>query len=283
MPACRHWVIWSADVVLAAASAHIAPPTWSTALLWSGFAVWVVWFIADFKLTGRSVRRRAYWVAWLGAALLVSLGLLYDGWGAALGIFAFLAFLTVFRAIRDTPYLKVRGRVIALWESDRRDGALLPIPTFPRPLGDGSGPKLWWLVVGDTVLVAAVAVALGWCWQLMLNGGLLAALVAFYGLDDGRRRFPVARRQYLQVALVVALSIPLLELPMLVYLLAYAIGKLRPMTYSRHDAEARYYHPDVVEPASGQTFDVQRDSPSPGGDPIDGPGLRDERRPSSSQ
>jgi hypothetical protein len=249
--------------VLADASAHISAPAWSIALLWSGFAVWAVWFIADFKLTGRTVRRRAYWAAWLGAALLVSLGFLYLGWGAALGTFAFLAFLTVFRAIRDTPYLKVRGRVIALWESDRRDGWPRPILTFPRPFGDGSGPKLWWLVVGDTVLAAAVAVALGWSWQVLLNGGLLAALVAFYGYDDGRRRFPLARRQYLQVALVVALSIPLLEVPMLVYLLAYAIGKQRPMTYSRHDAEARYYHPDVVELNSGQTLDVQGDSPSP--------------------
>ncbi|MCV6991875.1 hypothetical protein H7I87_02990 [Mycobacterium timonense] len=66
--------------------------------------------------------------------------------------------------------------------------------------------------------------------------------MAMFGIDDGRRRFPIVRRQYLQAVLLVAVCIPLYEVPLLAYVAAYAFGTSQPAHPSRHDAEARYYH-----------------------------------------
>ena len=228
--------------VLAAGWHHVTPPASSKALMFSAFALWAAFFVAEFFIHELPTKRRAYWSTWLGGCALAALAVVHRGWATSVGLFAVLALAGVVTAIRYTPYLKIGGRVIAVCGYDRREGRRAPTPTFPRPLRDRTGPHLWWLLVGLAVFVSLSVVTSGWGWRAYLFGNMLLGMMGLFGFDDGRQRFPILRRQYLQAALVTVVSIPLCGVPVLVYVAAYALGARRPVRYSRHDAEARYYH-----------------------------------------
>ncbi|GAB4980922.1 hypothetical protein MAHJHV61_00390 [Mycobacterium avium subsp. hominissuis] len=239
-------------IAFAAAAIRVTPPGWSTALMFCAFAVWAAFFIADFFIHDLAVKRRAYWSGWLGGCTLAALALLDRGWSTAVAAFGAFALVGAIAAIRFTPYFKIGGRVIALHASDRREGRPAPTPTFPRPIRDTTGPHFWWLFVVLAAFASLCVVVGSYSWQTLAVGGPLVVVMAMFGIDDGRRRFPIVRRQYLQAVLLAAVCIPLYEVPLLVYVAAYAFGAWQPAHRSRHDAEARYHHHHHHQDLGGQ-------------------------------
>jgi len=222
-----HWVISAAQW------AAVHPPVWSKALLYSGFAVWVIGGIALVRAKDLGAQRRAYWIGFLGGGALAAIALAFRGWAATAGAAALVAFTAVGYAYFFTSYLKLGGRVLTLSER-RRTG------TASGAYGDLTAPKMWWIIVGIAAIGAANTALGPWTWKSTLAVVLTAVMTAAAGFDDGRRRATVVRRQYLQAVLVAVASIPMWGIPVTSYLLVFAAGRMRPPPSSgRHDATAR--------------------------------------------
>jgi hypothetical protein len=222
----------------------MTPPVWSQALMYAGFAVWAGAQVADWFLTDLWIRRRVYWITWAtGSSLCASAGS-FRGWADAAIMFVGAWVVGLVIAVRWTPFLKIRGRIIAADYDDRRAETppTAAIPTLPAAIRDGSGPTMWWTLVAVAAAACVLRLAAGWSLGAIAATGLLTVVLGFIGLDDGRHRFPLARRQHLQAALVVGLSLPLFAIPAIAYCGAYQRGKKLPRSAGKHDAEAMYYH-----------------------------------------
>lgn len=220
-------------VISAAQWAAVHPPVWSKALLYSGFAVWVIGGIALVRAKDLSAQRRAYWIGFLGGGALAAVALVFRGWAATAGAAALVAFTAVGYAYFFTSYLRFGGRVLTLSER-RRTG------TASGAYGDLTAPKMWWITAGIAAIGAANTALGPWTWKSTLAVVLTAVMTAAGGFDDGRRRATAVRGQYLQAVLVVVASIPMWGIPVAAYLLAFVAGRMRPPPSSgRHDATAR--------------------------------------------
>lgn len=235
-------MVGAAGLELGQVPAHVAPPVWSTALMYAGFAMWGGALVADMFLTDMWIRRRLYWYTWLAGSALCGVALVFRGWSTALFGFGAMVFMGVILAIRWTPFLKIRGHIIAASYTDRIAETPPSIPQLPAEIRDTSARPLWWSVAGSALVLSGSRLALGWSLGTVLLTGLLTFIVALIGVDDGRRRIPFARRQYLQATLGAVLSLPVFGLPALAYAVAYRIGLAQPVSIGKHDAEARYYH-----------------------------------------
>lgn len=115
---------------------------WSTPVLWLGVTVIIVGFVADLVIDSKrvelahelSVRREVYWGTWMAGALICGVSQLHRGGVAVLGIIGGIMLLAVLNAIRRTPFLKIRGRVIASSATDRREGRPAELPLWLREL-----------------------------------------------------------------------------------------------------------------------------------------------------
>lgn len=223
-------------------AAVLTPPVWSSALMWAGFAMWGSALIADWFLTDLWIRRRVYWYTWIAGSALCAAAVVFQGWGAAVFGFIALCVSGAVIAIRWTPFLKVRGRIIAASYRDRRAETPPTTPKVPAPIRDGSGPAIWWTATAGTAVTSVVQLCNGWSPGSLTATALLTMALGLLGLSDGRHRFPLARRQHIQAGLVAALSLPMFAIPALAYYAMYRLGKQRPAASGgKHDAEAIHY------------------------------------------
>ena len=227
-------------MINAASWTDLHPPHWSRALMIAAVAVLASAMIAGLFNLRPNVARRIYWIGWIVGGALAAAAVSFRGWAAAAAVFGLAVFVAVAYAYVFTAHLQFRGTVFALSGRRRRPDANGAAATpAPAPFGgDISAPKFWWLIVLLMILGGADVALRGWGWVAIAFTAMMIAIAATSGLDDGSRRVPIARREYVQAFIVAVASIPLFGTPVAVYLLGYFIGKRRPVRYGRHDRGA---------------------------------------------
>lgn len=232
---------WTNDLkFLLAASGH-APlnlPAWANALFIAGFCAGLGGSVASALIDDRRLARRIYWLGWLVNTLCFSVGALQQGWQPSLGFGLLCVFVAVFYAYMRTPYLKIGGRIYALSAADSQpdvlpgettEPAVAPRDSDPTDFGQVSAPKVWWMLVAFTCLMAAGVHYGGWPVQLIGGTAFLTLVCAVFGVDDATRKLPIARGQYVQAGIASVISLLLWLAPCIAYLLGYAIGQRWPM------------------------------------------------------
>jgi hypothetical protein len=219
------------------------------------FSAAVVFFIAGFSLSSlritRSAQRRIYW---LFACLAGASGFLmcYPDRAKGLGVAGLFVAAMVVAAYAATPYIKIRGRIFALSLTDSRpddpeaatrSGGRVD-PTRDSYSGMLSAAKMWWMlaiiavIAGGTVYYAAVGSENGLIpWA---SAAFLALLALGAGYADGSWDYPIARRQYIQLAtasLATAGAFPVLYLTFYYTATHWPLRRERSLehrTYPRH-------------------------------------------------
>lgn len=205
------------------------------------FGAAVVCFIAGFSLSSwritRSAQRRLYW---LFACLAGVSGFLmcYPDRAKGLGVAGLFVAAMVVAAYVATPYIKIRGRIFALSITDSRpddpeaetrlDRGVDPTPDSYS--GMLSAAKMWWMlaiiavIAGGNVYYAAVGRENGLIpWA---SAAFLALLAFGAGYADGSWDYPIARRQYIQLA---AASLATSGAFLALYLTCYYVAKRWPL------------------------------------------------------
>lgn len=209
------------------------------------FGAAVVCFVAGFSLSSlpitRSAQRRLYW---LFACLAGVSGFLmcYPDRAKGLGVAGLFVAAMVVAAYAATPYIKIGGRIFALSLTDGRpddpEAATRSVggggPTPDSYSGMLSAAKMWWMlaiiavIAGGNVYYAAVGRENGLIpW---VSAAFLAVLALGAGYADGSWDYPIARRQYIQLAtasLVTAGAFPVL------YLTSYYMATRWPLRRER--------------------------------------------------
>lgn len=174
------------------------------------------------------LERRIFWSTWLVGLGVMTIGGAHRGWRTALVFYAVVAALGVLYAYFRTSYLKIGGRIysyaISRTQPDPpRDGS--PAPTVVPPPGAYRGQVTatahWCLLTVFTVVTGTSALMLGMGPATLGAGVLTTAMLAFTGYLDSYDGFPIARRRWVQLALIVVSSIPLFLLPPIAYLIGY--------------------------------------------------------------
>lgn len=212
-----------------------APP-WSKLLIYGGFGVIVCTHVALFLVAEPAAERRVYWAGWITGSALIGVAELHHGVRSSIGTFLGMGLLGIALALRYGTDLLIRR--------EPRPSPPPPEFTLMPNIRDGSGPPMWWALTTGSATTAALAIALNWNWRSWVFGAMVVIAAGFMGLDDGRRRFPFARRQHVQAALTALFSVPVLGLPIAAYALGYRAGTTQAVSRSRHDAEDRFYHPE---------------------------------------
>lgn len=216
------------------------------------FGAAVVCFIAGFSLSSlpitRSAQRRIYW---LFACLAAVSGFLmcYPDRAKGIGVAGLFAAGMVVAAYTATPYIKIGGRIFALSIADsRHDGPEAAYRSGggvdPTPNSYGgmlSAAKLWWMlaviavIAGGNVYYAAVGRENGLIpWA---SAAFLALLALAAGYSDGSWDYPIARRQYLQLAtasLVTAGAFPVLYLTFYFTATRWPLRREQSLEYRTH-------------------------------------------------
>ena len=200
---------------------------WPDVLLFAGMAFGVIGGLSIIFIKDIRLERRVYWGSWLLTSLFISVSLSERGWGAtAIGACACAGTALLYAYLR-TSYIKIGGRIhtYTLYRN-RPDGAAVATPPPPDAYGNVlTAPKFWWTIALFALAAATVALAQGPTAATVGGGLFVAASIAVTGYIDGYEGFSVARRQYVQLAVITIASIPLLLLPMLAYVAAYLIGR----------------------------------------------------------
>jgi hypothetical protein len=178
----------------------------------------------------RDVRyaRRVYWLSWASAGSVMSLAVVDRGLpSVCLAAVAAMGFASLYAYFR-TSYIKFGGRVFAFTIPDSRpdpprDGSAPLLP--PAPLDSYrsliTAPKLWWTLAVVTFAAAYAG------FELDISGatlGLTAFVTVIFSLIghwDAREHFPIARRQFIQLSLIVVASIPIFLIPPVAYFATY--------------------------------------------------------------
>jgi hypothetical protein len=175
------------------------------------------------------VERRIYWTSWLLGTPTMALALLDRGpQYVALGLAAGAAAAAVIAYIR-TSYIKIGGRIYAYtirnsWPDPPSDGSP-PSPMSPPPPDAYrnflTAPKYWWTLAILSLAASYAALAIGMSGATLGLTALAAGMLALTGHLDARERFPIARRQHLQLAVIVIASILVFLVPPLAYAMTY--------------------------------------------------------------
>lgn len=225
-------------------SVSVSSPLWAKAMLITGICVGLIAAVASAIVQDRKLQRWIYWLGWMIAALCFALAVLPRGWPGSLGIGLSALFAAVVYAYLRTPFLKINGRVYAIssiedeptshtaqnpQSAPRRD-------SYPTGMGTVSAHNMWWVLVALTCLVSAGVYLVGWPWQMILGAAFVTVLGAITGLDDGSRKLPIVRGQYIQALIVSVASILLWLAPPICYYFGYRVGQRWPMGRGRHIA-----------------------------------------------
>ncbi|MGF2947452.1 hypothetical protein [Mycobacterium sp. Lab-001] len=234
---------WISDA--SQASAQGGGSLWSDALFIVGAGVAFVTVSLSAFARDPAVERRLYWSGWLIATLSICLGILPRGWSTSLGAGLLFMFVAVLSAYMQAPLLKIGGRIFAVTtnceESDpsasdtaRDPSAPSPRRSDPMAIGHVPARNLWWILAASTCIVSVGVYLAGWAWQMTLATVFLAVVGALNGIDDGTRKFPIARGQNIQAFVVAVASILLWLAPPVCYCLGYVIGQRYPMGRGKH-------------------------------------------------
>jgi hypothetical protein len=176
------------------------------------------------------IQRKLYWTGWAIAVPLLAA----SGWhrglkGVAIAAVA-CAFVAILYAYMFTPNIKIGGRVrtwlIARSHPDPPEDGSPPPPSPPPPppdsyLGYVTATTLWWTVTVLAVMSGAGAAGLGWSMATIFGGALTSGLLAFLGHLDRQAQLPVARQQWVPLAVTAIASLPFLLIPLAIYFAAY--------------------------------------------------------------
>lgn len=210
------------------------------------FAVFVgVAVVQQFFKHSRASQRRIYWnCTWLAAVagFLAS----YPDLERAVGLAALAVLGLTVAAYAYTPYIKIGGKIRSL-------GAQTPDPEdVPAESTAGqhdqmpdaysgmlSAAKMWWILV-PLMLISAVntyafAIGEGEWWVAAIGVAFLVFLAVMTGLGDASWGYPIARGQRIQFIVLAVVTLGILTV---LYLVAYAIAKRRPIR-SRHSLDYR--------------------------------------------
>lgn len=172
--------------------------------------------------------RRVYWSTWLLSLSVMTLGAAQRGWRTALVMYGVAVAMSVLIAYLRTSYLKIGGRIysysIARTQPDPpQDGSPAP-PVAPPPdayRGQVTATAHWCLLTVFSVVAGTSALMLGMGPATLGAGVFAVVMLAFTGYLDSYDGFPIARRRWVQLALIVVSSIPLFLLPPIAYLIGY--------------------------------------------------------------
>jgi hypothetical protein len=200
-------------------------------------------FILSFFKISLSSQRRIYWSCALFGAVsgfLMFLPNWKDGTVAAL--FALIP-MTLF-AYGYTSYIKIRGKIYALYlsdslaEHDKTPAAAVAGQDYdPAPDSYGgiaTAAKLWWvliILIGMSV-VLLYTFARGETDGLggAIGAGILVFIAVPAGIGDASWDYPIARGQRLQFVIASVITAGAFTV---LYLAAYHIGKQRPLRMKR--------------------------------------------------
>ncbi|MDH6198804.1 hypothetical protein M2272_005464 [Mycobacterium frederiksbergense] len=204
-------------------------------LLVAGIAIGIAGVSTAMFVKNISVERRIYWISWLLATPLISLSIHDRGWRSVAVVAAMCLTMSWLYAYLRTPYIKFGDRVHAYTLFNSRpdpptDGS--PHPPIDHPV-DAYGnwltaPKFWWTIAIFSAVAGLLAAEQSRMPVTIGGAAFIVAILAFVGYIDSHENFPVARRQYVQLAVVVIASIPLLMLPPIAYALGYYSLNPRP-------------------------------------------------------
>jgi hypothetical protein len=208
--------------------------------------------IQQFFNHSRSSQRRVYWICTaLGA--VAAFGSIPDDLPKGIGLAGFFVGVMLVAAYAYTPYIKINGKIRSLGLQTPDPEDVLDEATVrqhdPAPdaySGGLTAAKLWWILV-PLMLISAVntyafVTGEGEWWVAAIGMAFLVFLALTTGLGDASWGYPIARGQRIQF---VVLTIVTLGTFTAIYLIAYAIGKRRPVR-SKHSLEYRA-HPDLRE------------------------------------
>ncbi len=133
-----------------------------------------------------------YWITWAtGSALCASAGS-FRGWSDAAIMFVGAWVVGLVIAVRWTPFLKIRGRIIAADYDDRRAETppTAAIPALPAAIRDGSGPTMWWTLVAVAAAACVLRLVTGWSLGAIAATGLLTVIWASSAWTTGATAFP---------------------------------------------------------------------------------------------
>lgn len=219
---------------LSGASLTISAATSTTLSSLSGelfLAGMVILFVGLLSLLFvRDVRyaRRVYWLSWASAGSVMSLAVVDRGLPVVfLAAVAAIGFASLYAYFR-TSYIKLGGRTYAFTIPDSRpdpprDGSPSVLP--PAPIDSYRGmitaPKLWWTLAIVTGVAAYAAFELGISGATLGLTAFVTAAFSLIGHWDAREHFPIARRQFIQLSLIVVASIPIFLIPPAAYFATY--------------------------------------------------------------
>jgi hypothetical protein len=208
-----------------------------------GLLILVGTVIAIF-LNNIRVERRLFWACWLMGSIIMAFALADRGWTSVVwGLAAGLVGAVIVAYFR-TSYIRINGRTYAFSIPDSRpdpprDGS--PPPPATPPPHDAyrtlTAPKFWWTLAVFTCTAGFLAWDMGMSPPTLGATVFACALLALTGYLDAREGFPIARRQFIQLGLIVIASIPLFLAPPIAYVLLY---------WTRGGSFRLSYHDDQV-------------------------------------
>lgn len=200
----------------------------------AGFVIGVGGSLTLGLVNNARIERRIYWSIWLLSLGVMTLGVVNRGWRTALVIYAVGIAAALCFAYFRSSYLKIGGRIYSYSIARTRphpprDGSPAP-PVIPPPdayRGTVTATAHWCLLTVFSMIAGASALMFGMGPETLGAGALAATMLGFTGYIDSCDGFPIARRRWVQLALVVVSAIPVFLLPPIAYLIAYYIDRPR--------------------------------------------------------
>lgn len=214
---------------------------WSRLAL-AGAGVFGMAAISMTLFSRRTPTRTLYWVFVYIAVTCLALFATPRGWRAAIEHTAWGVAAAVGYAFFATPFLKIRGRILAAEIENTRpdpvDGAA-PDRSAPTEAesynGRHSAAATWWVLAVCSCLLGLGLVLTRWSPPVLIVVAIGSLLSAILGFEDGSRGFSYARGHILPFRIAAAASLVAAGIPLLSYVAAYRKGARRP-GYGRHDA-----------------------------------------------
>lgn len=194
----------------------------------AGFAIGAVGSLALGLVEDVRLERRIYWATWLLSLGVMTLGASHRGWRTALVIYAVGMTAALCFAYFRSSYLKLGGRIYSFWIARTQPDPLpdgRPAPPVISPpdsyRGQVTADAQWWLMAVASVCAGVSALVLGMSGATLGVAALPVVLLAGTGYIDSYNGFPIARRRWVQLAMIVVSSIPVFLLPPIAYLIGY--------------------------------------------------------------
>lgn len=205
--------------------------------------------VQSFFNHGNHIQRRIYWTC----ACIAAIAAFLDGYPDLTRSWQGTAFIIgtmIVVAYGYTPYIKIRGRIYALTEDDRRaDADTESDPGQSTEATDSysgllSSAKMWWLQVMIIAMwvinIYAYLTGDGEWWLAGIGVASILFFSLVVGYGDGSWDYPFARGKLVQFGI---LTIITLGTYALLYFGAYSTAKRRPIR-SRHSMQYRA-HPHL--------------------------------------